>query len=129
MLQMALVGYRRQREKLDEQIADIERRLGGGKLVSIDSPISGTPQRRRQMSAAAIARIREAQKKRWAAFRKEQDQTGAKANATAKRTAPATVIAKKVAPKRKMSPERRKALIENLKKARAARAAKARRAA
>jgi hypothetical protein len=61
------------------------------------------------MSAAAKKRIAAGQKKRWAAFH-------------ANDTKP--VAAKKAAPKRKMSPERKAALVANLAKARAARAAK-----
>jgi len=64
------------------------------------------------MSAAALRRISLAQKKRWAAYH-------AKQGGTAKKAAP-----KKTA-KRKMSSERKAALVANLAKARAARAAKA----
>ena len=106
ILQAALMGYQHQLGDLKARIADIQRRLGGRTAAA--PIIADRAKPKRVMSAAAIARIRAAQKKRWAAFRKQHPKkTAAKTRA-----------------KRTMSPERKAALAENLKKARAARAAK-----
>jgi hypothetical protein len=107
ILRMALVGYEAERQKVQQQITEIQRRLGG---ASKATGISGGAKPKRALSAAARRRIAAAQKKRWAAFHKRDG-----ANATA-------VTEPK--PKRKLSPARRAALIASLKKARAARAAK-----
>jgi hypothetical protein len=106
ILRMALIGYETERQKVQEQITEIQRRLGG---ASKATGISGGTRPKRALSAAARRRIAAAQKKRWAAFRK--------GNA-------ATTAVTKPKPKRKLSPARRAALIASLKKARAARAAK-----
>jgi hypothetical protein len=116
LLQMALVGYRSERERMQEKIDELEHRLGGYKVVASDR--HGPTKKRRKMSAAALARIRTGQLKRWAAYRKQR---GAKAAA---KKAPKRTSAKNAAPKRKMSPARKTALLANLAKARAARAAK-----
>lgn len=71
MLQMALVGYRYEREKIDDKIRSIEAQLKGKKI-----PAGGTGDAakakapRRQLSAAARKRIAAAQRKRWAEHRK-----------------------------------------------------------
>jgi len=70
-LQMALVGYRYEREKIDDKIRQIEAQLKGRKI-----PAAGTEgaakakARRRPLSAAARKRIAAAQRKRWAEHRK-----------------------------------------------------------
>jgi hypothetical protein len=106
ILRMALVGYEAERQKVQDQISEIQRRLGG---ASKATGISAGAKPKRALSAAARRRIAAAQKKRWAAFRKGDA---------------ATTAITKPKPKRKLSPARRAALIANLKKARAARAAK-----
>jgi hypothetical protein len=109
ILMAALVGYEVQLQKLQTAIAEIRSQLGQGPGRPAAPIVEGASQPRRQMSAAAKKRIAAGQKKRWAAFH-------------ANDTKP--VAAKKAAPKRKMSPERKAALVANLAKARAARAAK-----
>ena|ERR1017187_4184769 len=113
ILAAALVGYEIQLQKLHTAMAEIRSQLGQSSGRSAAPVVEGAPHKRRQMSAAAKKRIADGQKKRWAAFH-------------AKGAKPATrqVAVKKAAPKRKMSPERRAALVANLAKARAARAAK-----
>jgi hypothetical protein len=99
LLQMALLGYRIQAAKLEIKIDRIKAQLKGRKLAS--TPTNGQPPlRRHHISAAGRARIAAAQRRRWAAT-------------------------KKAAPpqKRKLTAERRAALIERLKKARAAKQA------
>jgi hypothetical protein len=73
LLQMALIGYESERQKIQERIADIQRQLNG-RTRSARSQVADTPspRGRRRMSAAARKRIAAAQKARWAAFRKKQ---------------------------------------------------------
>jgi len=65
-LQMALVGYEAERQKIKSKIAEIEAKLG--KRGPAAATQNGRP--RRTMSAAAKKRIAAGQKKRWAAYRK-----------------------------------------------------------
>ena len=70
-LQMALVGYQVEKQKIEDQIRRIEAQLKG-KRVPLSS-VTATPARpavRRVLSASARARIAAAQKKRWAEHRK-----------------------------------------------------------
>src|ERR1017187_8806991 len=113
LLNAALVGYEIQLQKLQTAIAEIRSQLGQSPGRSAAPIVEGAPHKRRKMSAAAKKRIADGQKKRWAVF---HAQGGKKATRQ--------VAVKNAAPKRKMSPERRAALVANLAKARAARAAK-----
>lgn len=69
-LQMALLGYEAERQKMQEKIDELQARLNG----RASSPMTRTPAKRtkRRMSAAARKRIADAQKKRWAAYRKQK---------------------------------------------------------
>jgi hypothetical protein len=109
ILEMALIGYRRSLENIEEKIADIQRQLGTRPAKAAASVTTAGAKPKRQMSAVARKRIALAQKKRWAAFYQAQEPAPAK---------------KKAVVKRKMSPARRAALLANLAKARAAKAAK-----
>ncbi len=69
-LQMALVGYQIEKQKIDAKIKEIEARLRGTRPVA-----QGTTEKRgaapkRVLSAAARRRIAAAQRKRWAEHRK-----------------------------------------------------------
>jgi hypothetical protein len=114
ILRMALVGYEVERQKVTETIAEIQRQLVG--RASKGTGSSGGARPKRVLSAAARRRISEATKKRWAAYRAQKPGL-AKKSAVKK-------VTTKPQPKRKLSAARRAALIANLKKARAARAAK-----
>ncbi len=80
ILEAALQGLESQREKLDEQIAEVRRMVSGrGAAKTSRLPAkkhAGNPGRparkRRALSQEARNRIAAAQKKRWAAFRKTQ---------------------------------------------------------
>lgn len=81
MLEMALVGYEFQRQKIDEKIREIRETLGGARTNSsaaseAESPrrakAAGAPKKRRTLSAEARKRIAAAQKRRWAEHRKSQ---------------------------------------------------------
>jgi hypothetical protein len=69
-LQMALLGYEVERQKIQEKIAELQRQLKG-RNHRAGTPVTEAPTKR-GMSAAARKRIAEAQKKRWAAFRKKK---------------------------------------------------------
>ena len=74
-LQMALVGYEIEKERIAEKIREIQSQLGGGASKSAAAPApakneSAAP-KKRVLSAAARKRIAAAQKKRWAEHRKK----------------------------------------------------------
>jgi cell division septum initiation protein DivIVA len=69
MLQMALIGYQHEKQKIDEKIHEIEARLKGKR--STPATVAAEPAGvKRVLSAAARKRIGAAQKKRWAEHRK-----------------------------------------------------------
>jgi hypothetical protein len=73
MLQMALIGYQHQKQRIDEKIHEIEARLKGKSSSAAAAPAAAKakPGRvKRVLSAAARKRIGAAQKKRWAEHRK-----------------------------------------------------------
>jgi hypothetical protein len=79
ILEAALHGLEIQRQKLDEQIAQVRGMIGsrGGRASRLtqggsEGASKPTSRRRRTLSAEARKRIAAAQKKRWAAFRKSQ---------------------------------------------------------
>jgi hypothetical protein len=83
ILEAALHGLELQREKLDEQIAQVRSMLGRRvgrppkpSAASSEHRAASSSRPRRQLSEEARKRIAAAQKKRWAAFRKS---TGKKA--------------------------------------------------
>jgi hypothetical protein len=83
ILEAALQGLEAQKNKLDEQIAQVRSMLGrrAGRPAKVAStsneqersaPVKGS-RKKRVLSAEARKRIAVAQKKRWAAFRKNQE--------------------------------------------------------
>ena len=76
-LQMALVGYEIERQRIDDKIREIQSQLGIGRgrpPAVKTSPARTSGSRKRTMSAAARARIAAAQRKRWAEHRKRMGQ-------------------------------------------------------
>ena len=71
-LQMALIGYQMEKQKIDERIRQIEARLGGKRVAA---PAGHVPAKtktvKRILSPEARKRIAAAQKKRWAEHRKK----------------------------------------------------------
>ena len=67
-LQMALVGYEIERKKIEEQIREIQGRLGRVSSAGAGKP----PRKKRVLSPEARRRIAAAQKRRWAEHRKNQ---------------------------------------------------------
>jgi hypothetical protein len=112
IVRAAIDGFTARKTHLNQRIAELREMLNTG------SPQAGaaaapTPRKRRKFSAAALRRIREAQRLRWAKIRGES-----------KPPAPATTKVAK--PKRKISPEGLKRIIAATKKRwRLQRAAKA----
>ena len=71
-LQMALVGYQMERQKIDERIREIQAKLKGKHVPMPSSAAEKKPAVKRVLSAEARKRIAAAQKKRWAEHRKRQ---------------------------------------------------------
>jgi hypothetical protein len=117
-LQMALVGYQIEQQKIEAKMQELRVQLGYNKpgrrpaaLTDIAGVNGAEPQptrTKRILSADARRRIAAAQKKRWAEHHKRQAEA-----------------AKEAKPKRKMSAAAKAQLAANLKKARAAKAKKA----
>ena len=70
LLELALKGLQAERARIDDEIADIRRQLGG-RSVAMGGGEVPTPfkRKRRKMSAAARKKISEAMKRRFAAIR------------------------------------------------------------
>jgi hypothetical protein len=105
----AIEGFEAQKARLDAQISELRATLSGEPVTPAATP-KGPKLKRRKMSAAARARMAEAQRKRWAAVRKA--------------SAPSIPEAAPK-PKRKLSADGRKAIIAALKKRWAAKRAAA----
>jgi hypothetical protein len=101
----AIEGLESQKGKIDLQIGELRHMLPGSSIESATREL--TKGRHRKMSAVARARIAKAQKKRWQLFHNQQGQP-----------------IKKAVPERKLSAAAKAKLVANLKKARAAKAAK-----
>jgi hypothetical protein len=75
LLEMALIGYEERKRRLDQTIAEIRSQLGnrgaGGRTASV-AEVEQPAGRKRVLSPAARKRIAAAQKKRWAAFKRQK---------------------------------------------------------
>lgn len=78
-LQMALVGYEVERQKIDERIREIQSQLKGKAIAAAPATGDHAAPGKRVLSPAARRRIAMAQKKRWAEHRKRQAQAKAEA--------------------------------------------------
>jgi hypothetical protein len=78
ILEMAIVGYQSEIEKISAKIADIKTQLGQHGPGRPKATATGTdhtgPQKRRTISKAGRARIAAAQRARWAAQKRQQAQ-------------------------------------------------------
>ena len=99
IINAAIDGFRAQKSRLDQRIAELRTMLNGGspQVATASEP---APRKRRKMSAAARHRIAKAQKARWAKVRDESRPAAGK-------------VAK---PKRRISPEGLKRIIAATKK-------------
>ena len=102
IINAALDGFKAQKSRINQQIAELRTMLNGGPAQSAVAS-EPTPRKGRRMSAAARRRIAAAQRARWAKLRGE-----------AKPAAPAARKASK--PKRRISPEGLKRIIAATKK-------------
>jgi hypothetical protein len=78
VLQMALVGYQIEKERIENQIREIQSQLKGRRVTFGESGGEATAPRKRELSPAARARIAAAQRKRWAEHRKRKAQSAPK---------------------------------------------------
>ena len=69
-LQMALVGYQIEKQRIEDKIGEIQAMLKGKAVSSPAAAGARPPAGKRILSAAARRRISAAEKKRWAAHRK-----------------------------------------------------------
>ena len=70
ILQAALLGYQQQLEEINAKIADLRRRLGGRSAPAAPSAAPRAPQKKHRISPEGRARIAAAQRRRWAAAKK-----------------------------------------------------------
>ena len=73
-LQMALVGYQIEKQRIDAKIQEIQARLKGKSAVAPAAGSAKPETAKRVLSPAARKRIAAAQKKRWAEHRKKAAQ-------------------------------------------------------
>ena len=80
ILEMALIGYQSERDKIVAKITDIKAQLGqrgpGRPKATPAGTNSAVPRKRRTISKAGRARIAAAQRARWAAQKQQQAQPG-----------------------------------------------------
>jgi len=74
ILQMALVGYQLEKDKIDAKIKEIQAKLKGKKVPATSTGVEKTASVTRVLSPDARKRIAAAQKKRWAEHRKAKAQ-------------------------------------------------------
>jgi DNA repair exonuclease SbcCD ATPase subunit len=72
LLSAALEGLEMQRKRVEDQIAQVRAALGGRKVRSASGEQAAKPVRKRELSPEARKRIANAQKRRWAEYRKKQ---------------------------------------------------------
>jgi len=73
MLEMALIGYEHEKERIDAKIQQLHAQLKGKPAASVGAaaPAAKSAGGKRVLSPAARKRIAAAQKKRWAEHRKK----------------------------------------------------------
>jgi hypothetical protein len=74
MLQMALIGYQVEKQKIEDKIRQINAQLGGKKSSSSSAAAEKPAGVKRMLSPEARKRIAAAQKKRWAEHRRMKAQ-------------------------------------------------------
>ena len=80
-LQMALVGYQIEKQKIEDKIRELQGQLKGKRVVLPSAAGAKKAGVKRVLSAAARRRIAMAQKKRWAEHRKRAAQAAKAASA------------------------------------------------
>ena len=74
MLEMALIGYQVEKQKIEDTIRRINAQLGGKKTASSSAAAEKPAGVKRMLSPEARKRIAAAQKKRWAEHRRMKAQ-------------------------------------------------------
>jgi cell division septum initiation protein DivIVA len=74
MLQMALVGYQVEKQRIEERIRAIQAQLKGTRVSLASATDQKAPGTKRVLSPAARKRIAVAQRKRWAEHRRRAAQ-------------------------------------------------------
>jgi hypothetical protein len=69
LLEAALLGYQAEQKRIQAAIAELQKRIGGGKPPKPKS--QPAVRKKHRISAEGRARIAAAQRKRWAASKKE----------------------------------------------------------
>jgi hypothetical protein len=82
-LEMALVGFQIERQKIENKIQELQARLKGKRPSQPAGANGSAAPKRRQLSDAARKRIAAAQKRRWAEHRKRAAQTAKAQNVKA----------------------------------------------
>ena len=75
-LQMALVGYQIEKQKIEDKIRELQGQLKGKRVMMPSAAANRRPGVKRVLSAAARRRIAAAQKKRWAEHRRRAAAAG-----------------------------------------------------
>ena len=78
-LEMALVGYQMEQQRIEGKIREIQAQLKGKAPATAAPGAAKPPRAKRELSPAARKRIALAQKKRWAEHRKRQAQAAKEA--------------------------------------------------
>ena len=73
LLQMALIGYQSEKEKIEARIQELKAILKGESAPAANAAEPGKPKVKRVLSEEARNRIAAAQKKRWAEHRKRTE--------------------------------------------------------
>jgi hypothetical protein len=102
VISAAIEGFNARKTHLNQRIAELREMLNGGP-VQPAAAVDPAPRKRRKFSPAALRRIREAQRLRWAKVREES-------------MPPAPAAKKGTKPKRRISPEGLKRIIAATKK-------------
>lgn len=71
-IQMALVGYNIEKERIEQKIRELNSLLAGSRTKSGSSKGAAQPRTKRELSSAARNRIAAAQRKRWIEYRKKK---------------------------------------------------------
>ncbi len=72
ILEAALAGLQIQRQRIEQQIAEVRRTVGARPQAIATHDAPPAPTEKRKVSAAARKRMAAAQRRRWAAHRKQQ---------------------------------------------------------
>ena len=83
IIHAAIEGFETQKKQIDVQIAELRGMLDGNRSETTADASESAPRKRRKFSSAAIARMRAAQKARWAKIKGESEPSEPAATAAA----------------------------------------------